>query len=430
MTDLPESFFKDIEKNKSVPGPTAEQKSPWDNSKNDLDKYLDKAQPSVAASELTKDRKIPAGETIRENLYYLYHISKPPDNLGTSGDCTLYGVKVTCVVHVRTYWLRKGHEPVLVDEYDFATQWEVRKLIMICPDGAITDLGVLDLLKGDPDLREDSKIDLSQGGGAGAPSPPVYRPPTSFPEDPFAQLHVREGGIDYLELQSHDWQFVRQRSSGCTITAVYRKRLRIVRKTLPNGPTRERYKDVEPAEERKFSIEIPGCKDGVYTPPPSGTWPTPQSFYEPTQGTSVSEGGENFVANNDRLWVKLDSPPPEISNCYVTATYQAYTRYQKVRVPSDPTRPDPAPVLTAVDPQQLRKFSFRVPGCLQPLFTRLSDPQLQQELRYQDLRVALEASLLTDDQFDLQRTSSLLLDGLRRVDVSLDKHARRSTRLC
>jgi hypothetical protein len=74
MPELPDSFFNDREKDKSVPGPTGEQNTPWDNTNHDLAKYLNKAKPPVDPSELTPDRKIPVGQTIRGNLYYIYYI--------------------------------------------------------------------------------------------------------------------------------------------------------------------------------------------------------------------------------------------------------------------------------------------------------------------------------------------------------------------
>lgn len=420
MTDLPDSFFKDREQNKSVPGATTEQTAPWDNSQHDLDKYLNKANPPVDASELTANRKLPKGAKIREALYYSYRIGKPPESVGTSGDCSLFAVKVTCVVIVRAYWVRIGQTDLLVDEYEFATQWVLRKLIMICPAGAISDLGVLDLLKGDPELRPDSKIDLSEGGVAGQPPPNVYRPPTSLLDDPHAQLHVNEGGVDYLELWSNDWQFVRQQSKGCTIKATYRKRLRKLRKTLPNGPTRERYEEVQPVDERTFSFEIPGCNNGVYTDPNPGKWSPPKALFEPTQGTSVSEGGDNYLVYRDLAWLKVEVPPAEVKDCYLTVTYQAYTQYQKVRSPQDPTRQDPAPVLTPVDPQQFRKFSFRIPGCLEALFTAISSEYGKQEMRYQELRCALEGAREDiTDSFDLNRTRSLLAVELGRIERML-----------
>ena len=76
MPDLPDSFYGGREQDKSVPGATNAQTTPYDNSTHDIDQYLAKAQPPVDPAKL-QNGKIPAGEKIREDLYYDYDIEKP-----------------------------------------------------------------------------------------------------------------------------------------------------------------------------------------------------------------------------------------------------------------------------------------------------------------------------------------------------------------
>jgi hypothetical protein len=71
MPELPDSFFGGREQDKSVPGATSTQPNPYDNSTNNIDQYLAKAQPPVSPAKL-QNGKIPAGENIREDLYYDY----------------------------------------------------------------------------------------------------------------------------------------------------------------------------------------------------------------------------------------------------------------------------------------------------------------------------------------------------------------------
>lgn len=425
MTDLPDDFFKDFEKTKSVPGAEATEKAwPDDDKSGDLKGYLDKAGVD---SLVLHQGKLPPGSVVRRDMWYDYHSESPGEVIGSDGACTLYKVKVTCRVHVKFIWVRTGQPDVVVGER-YYMQWIAWKQFMVCPDGAVTDLGVLNLINGG--LKPDSKVDQSKSGATAPgvpPAPPaappfVYNPPSGIPDVVYAQLNVRENGINYLETRSYYWELVSRTRKECQLIAVYAKKLRFERRALPDGkPEPPRWEDAN--EQRVFVFEIPNCTDGKALAPVDGNWQPPASYYTPTAATTKEEGGHRYSITSDSLWVRVANPPMQVKDCIATVSYQLYYRVE-TRDLDDPSA-KPVTTITAADPAQIAARSFRVLGCVEELKSMLPGPEagaqraFDQRATYEELRAAVAVATGSDSDFDLRRARALLTEGVAAVDARL-----------
>jgi hypothetical protein len=363
--------------------------------------------------------------------WYSYQSERPGELAGSDGGCDIYRVKVTCRVHMKWFWLRPGQPDVLVFEKYYA-QWIAWKQFLLCPDGAVTDLGVYDVI-GAGSLKPDSKRDQSRPGTAPTPGspppppppppPPIWQPPRGIPEDPYSSGYVYDpaDGITYLETRSHFWELVSRSRSDCWITAVYAESTHITRVTLPAGkPTSERWE--RGTGRMTVMYEIPGCRDGKVTLPAGGSWQPPNAYYVPTSATSTDVGGVHYLISHDEYWQRVDQPPMTIEHCIATVHYQLYYRESKTNLDNPSAKPEVA--IKPADPATYKAVRFRVPGCNEELAfliptDRGDERALRAETRSHELAFAAAAASFPDRVFDLLKARAVLSDGLHAIDRKL-----------
>ena len=212
---------------------------------------------TIAQAELDKDDLIPKGQTLKEIEYEECQFSSGSEqDIGTSGNCTIYKILYTCTTVTEIWWVRAAGD-VLVSRRG-APKWCVWKAVVVCPDGswAVAPLEIW------AETGNYNPGDDTHAGDppAGAKPKKIYLPPRDIPIIVVAGQGYRDG--KFLIEKDCFWEFVPPYTiTGCWYTAMYKERVKIKKTDTTNNTSTVTFEDFVPETKETRTERIPGCID-------------------------------------------------------------------------------------------------------------------------------------------------------------------------